>query len=481
MSSGNFVYFTGMDYSGTRLNTFGNNNITDCLQNCQNDPNCQYAVMYKGTGSTSNANNKMQCDTMRFGGNTGGHTTHGAGGYGTYVHIPRSFSSTNAGYIQLPGVNMYGGRESQLATNGATTNEISLLEACDSQSGCNLAILKNNGQGWTKRFNVTPTDGQDGGGSYGTYTSIHPDVAGDGANTTYVNVKSFTKNYCEGNNAANFKNDTQCQKPETCKSVGPNGNCDAWYTSYCSQGNNIFSDNFCSMFQPTSQKVSSDLKMAYCATDQNFLKKECLDFCTATTGAETSPAGYKEQCNNLYTQKCSVESNYSTSSVCACVMPQTALPDYQQLLSIFKDGGVPDSRCYVKECVTSGYKISPNPTCNSCIQHQTISVTDSSAVNVSKLAQTCNVTNNTTNSTTNTNSNSTPSGTGAAGTSGSGTSSSSSGDIGTDTTGSSSTTTPKPSLKSFPWWGILLIVLAIILLCCSSSIGIYLGTAKSNK
>ena len=58
MSSGNFVYFTGMDYSGTRLNTFGNNNITDCLQNCQNDPNCQYAVMYKGSGSASNANNK---------------------------------------------------------------------------------------------------------------------------------------------------------------------------------------------------------------------------------------------------------------------------------------------------------------------------------------------------------------------------------------------------------------------------------------
>lgn len=466
MSSGNFVYFTGMDYSGTRLNTFGNNNITDCLQNCQNDPNCQYAVMYKGNGSASDDNTKMTCDTMKFGGNTGGHKTQGSGGWGTYVHIPRSFASTNAGYIQLPGTNFAGGRETGLATNGqGGMNEISLLEACDSQSGCNYAVLQNNGTGWTKRFNVSPTDGQDGGGSFGTYVSIHPDVAGTNNMTGYVNVKNFTSNYCGGNGAVNFKSDQNCQKPETCKSVGANGDCDAWYTTYCSTSDNIFTDAFCSTFQPTSQKVSSDLKMAYCSADQNFLKQECLNFCTATTGSETSPAGYKDQCNALYTQKCSVESNYSTSNVCACVMPQTALPDYQQLLSIFKEGGVPDSRCYVAECVTGGYKISPNPTCNSCIQNQTISVTDSSAVDVSKLAQTCNVTNTTTNNTTNTDTNSTPTG-------GSGT---------VDTPNAATPTPSPPSSNSFPWWGILLIVLAIILVCCSSSIGIYLGTAKSNK
>lgn len=369
-----FVYLEATDLKGSQIGGIRKGmNTTNCMNNCANDPACSYIV--------TNNNN---CYFMKNGG--GDHKTHGVAGWQTYLFAPRMTSPANPKYVAIPNTSLeQNGRNIVIKNTINASNETELLATCDATNNCSSAI-NDNGKGFIN--NTARADDQNGNGAP---SNFHPDVFEKGGTTTYLNAKEVMAPYCK----ERWASDPQCQTATACSTLGPNGNCDDYYKAYCGLGDNIFSQALCQNFAPSKPEVVGDLKMAWCRQGNNFLDDKCLNFCNSKTDRETSPTGFKGQCDSLYTSQCSKTENMG-KEICSCVKPFKNHDTPEELGTrdlVLASGGTPDAKCYFPQCQSLGYKtaLSGTADCNACIMSQTLAIQGADRSQINNATQSCNV------------------------------------------------------------------------------------------
>ncbi len=226
----------------------------------------------------------------------------------------------------------------------------------------------------------------------------------------YNQIRGYAGNSASGAACcANQDGSTECSEA---KQGGLD--CTATLQGYCGAGDRMFSDGTCQVAVGNGTLDGTwarNQQLAWCQQGSNFNTDNCKNFCTATTGENSTQ---KEACNALYANQCTQPANKSLD-ICSCSLNWSDYPADATAV-IAKIAGAPqEPMCYFAQCIQKGYKHETgdkiSPPCPACIQSQSINITDSTA-DVKNVSQSCNVStsNGTSAAAANTAASSTPSG-----------------------------------------------------------------------
>ena len=267
--------------------------------------------------------------------------------------------------------------------------------ACRPTSGCGSGDC---GDAWTWVGN----DGSGGGNNLnivGDTQHLVNTVSGAKSNNNVV--ANFSWNTLNFDTIAGYPNKYLQQGAACCagqdnsaecsNAKGGGLNCSSTLQNYCSQGDRIYSDSICTgaMGNGTLDATwARNQQLHWCQQGSNFNTDNCKNFCTASTGGDSTQ---KEACNTLYSSQCSQAANKSLD-ICSCSLNWSDYPAAATAV-IDKIAGAPqEPLCYFSQCQQKGYlKTSKDKlACPACIQSQNIDITNATA-NLQNISQSCNV------------------------------------------------------------------------------------------